>query len=365
MSQVVIASSPAIRKQILQALDECIIPALQYRQVLQVFAEPPFDFSQLQCRVERKKLLPDKQHDTLQVVQYWDEERMLTLRAPAMSFVYEGINYERVGVTTAMSHKMPRAVAARAVGITEIHLPAPAIITYPSHVPRSDGKPRAEVWPYETRYLQIKFMDEEVLVALAHRQIALRTITHNLEIRDSPLLQMGLLYLGELRQLQNRQGAQAQLLAFMWRLKHCLTHGKPQISNSYWPDVESSVTPLKSLAKSNKLSHDVIRYIQTHLHAPLTLETIAEYFGYSTFHLNRVFQQAQGTTVMRYVTILRVNAAKGLLVKTNERTSDVAILVGFSTAASFCNVFRKHTGLTPNEYRRRHALHLVNVDSDE
>ena len=68
---------------------------------------------------------------------------------------------------------------------------------------------------------------------------------------------------------------------------------------------------------------------------------------------------------MRYVTIQRINAAKGLLMQTNERISDVAILVGFATSASFCNVFRKHTGLTPNEYRRRHVLHLANVDSDE
>lgn len=365
MAQVVITSPPAIRKQILKALDDFIIPVLQYRQVLQVSADPPFDFSQLQCRVERKMLLPDKEHDNLQVVQYWEEEQMLTLRAPVLSFVYEGINYERVGVTTAMSRQMPKAAAERAVGVTEIHLPAPAIIGYPSHIPRSNGEPRAQVWPHEARYLLIKFLDRDVLVALAHRLVDLHTITHNLEIRDIPLLQMGQLYLGELQQLHNRQGAQAQLLAFMWRLKHCLLHGKPQISNSSWPGIEAMPSSVKSLDKKHRLSREVMRYVQTHLHAPLTLEAIASDFGYSTFHLNRIFQQTQGTTVMRYVTLLRVNAAKGILVKNNERTGDVANLVGFANAASFCNVFRKHTGLTPNEYRRRYTRHVMDVDSGE
>jgi AraC family transcriptional regulator of adaptative response / methylphosphotriester-DNA alkyltransferase methyltransferase len=81
---------------------------------------------------------------------------------------------------------------------------------------------------------------------------------------------------------------------------------------------------------------------------------IANRFHVSAFHLNRVFREAQGTTVMHYVTDLRIKSAQRMLRETDDRVNDIAQLAGFASATSFSTVFRKNTGLTPNQYRRQH-----------
>lgn len=243
-------SAPQIRKRILQALDEFIITALQQQRVVQILAVPPFDFSRVQHRVEQQALLPDKEQGPLQILQYWEKERMLALRFPSFSFVYQGINYERIGATSTLAQEANQNLA----GITEIHLPAPGVICYPAYSPRSDGAPRAEAWPHTAKYLKFKLMDEAVLTSLGERILGQSVSSHDIEIHDTMLLQMGLIYREELGQAENSQGSQAQLLAFMCRLRRYLLNNRIQVSNNCWPDLDnpkSSITrnQIKSLSK--------------------------------------------------------------------------------------------------------------------
>jgi len=343
--------APRIRKDMLKALDDYIIPVLQSQQVIQILAGPPFDFSAVQYHTERKQPLPAKEHGPLQIIRRWEKLGMVSVRDIAFGFVYTGVAYETIGITTALAWEMRAQGKEPPGGITVLRLPAPGIICYPPHIPRSSGH-RRKPWPDSTQVFCVKLMDGKVLVSLSDRGPHDNVSTHNLEIQDGALAQMGYLYLDERGQNNSLQSAQAQLLAFMSRLRRVMAQRTPHISNTCWVNPESLLNEsVCGGSKSLELCAKIIDYAQTHLHEPLSLEILSQKFGFSAFHLNRVFRQIHGTTIMHYITQLRIKAAQRIIIDTEERVGDVAKLVGFATPASFCNVFRKHTGCSPNEFR--------------
>ena len=93
-------------------------------------------------------------------------------------------------------------------------------------------------------------------------------------------------------------------------------------------------------------------YVQTHLDHNLSREVLAARFKISAVHLNRLFLQTEGVSVMRYVTLQRINAAKTMLSKGNESIEDIAHFVGFANGSSFGTVFRRCTGKSPRAFRK-------------
>lgn len=345
--------APRVRKQVLKALEEFILPALRTPGVLQVLAEPPFDFSQAEHWPVQRELLPDKEHAPLQMIRNWEQERLMTLSIPTFYFVYDGIGYEQVGMTKSLVARLASCQQAEQNGITQLRLPSPAFLCYPPYIPRSSGAPRAEPWPEAGRLLGIKLLEESILIFLNFRGTG-EPSTHNLEINDATIAQMTKIYMAELRH-GDKEGAQAQLLAMMCRLKRHVAEKTPGISNSCWvsPTVALPPSNIPVSSRNRELCRQLMEYVQTHLHMPLSLKLLAARLDVSAVHLNTIFKQTHGITVMRYVTQQRIIAAREIIAHNPERISDVAKLVGFANASSFCAVFHKHTGMTPNEYRHQ------------
>jgi AraC-like DNA-binding protein len=339
-----------IRKDILKVLDAAILPALRESSITQFLAEPPFHFGQIMHWPEQQKILPDKSKEC-QIIRMWPEEKLVALRDPVLRFVYQGVSFERIGITPEMAQQMKSA----ATGIGCVQIPAPGVICFGNHIPQSDGTLRADVWNGVTKSLLIKTMPECLLVSLCERSPQAVSATHNLEIRDATLLQMSKIYKDELRFPENEEGAQALLFSFMHRLKRYFQNNRPDIGNSAWVEFEYKDKKLSSLQlKNQEAARYMIEYMRTHLHQDLTLQKLASHFGLSVSHLNRIFRQSEGTSIMRYLTKLRMEAAKEIICKTSDRISEVAPLVGFTSVTSFSATFRKHTGHSPNQYRHLH-----------
>ena len=74
--------------------------------------------------------------------------------------------------------------------------------------------------------------------------------------------------------------------------------------------------------------------------------------NYNKDYIRRCFEQEIGKTPLEYLTLLRINQAKMLLVQsTFKSVSDVAEKCGFSDPLYFSTLFKKHTGLSPSKYR--------------
>lgn len=91
-------------------------------------------------------------------------------------------------------------------------------------------------------------------------------------------------------------------------------------------------------------------YIVSHLLTQFTLDEIAFFCRYSTFHFAREFQKATGFSVMEFVRNERINAACNELVS-GRNILDIALKYGFDTHTGFTNAFFRYTGCNPSNYR--------------
>ncbi len=94
-----------------------------------------------------------------------------------------------------------------------------------------------------------------------------------------------------------------------------------------------------------------MEYICAHIGEHLTLESIAETACMSRTYYCSVFKTLNGITPWEYVNIKRIDSARALLRDTDSLILDIAMRCGFNNSANFNRIFKKTTGLTPQQYR--------------
>ena len=83
----------------------------------------------------------------------------------------------------------------------------------------------------------------------------------------------------------------------------------------------------------------------------LSLGQVAKAVNTSTFHFCKLFKKATGLNFTDYVSRLRVEKAKNLLLNLNLRVGEIAYQVGFQSLTHFNRVFKRITGQSPTTYR--------------
>ena len=81
------------------------------------------------------------------------------------------------------------------------------------------------------------------------------------------------------------------------------------------------------------------------------LNETAQAVGYSKSYMCRRFSEEMGMTVMQYITLLRMDKAKELLLNTDNSVSEIAELLYYNDLTRFCKTFKKYTGQSPTQYR--------------
>jgi YesN/AraC family two-component response regulator len=109
---------------------------------------------------------------------------------------------------------------------------------------------------------------------------------------------------------------------------------------------------------SNKNRYDIIvekvkNYLEANYHKHDTsLEGVSEYIGMSYCHLSVIFKRVTGKTFMEYLTQLRIEKAKNLILSTNMLFYEIADAVGYESPTYFSEVFKKRIGMSPTGYRK-------------
>lgn len=85
----------------------------------------------------------------------------------------------------------------------------------------------------------------------------------------------------------------------------------------------------------------------------LSLVAIAEKVRINPSYLSTLFIQSQHISLTDYLNEYRIQKAKQLLDITNISAKEVGYQVGFHTAQNFNRVFKRYTGVTPGQYKRR------------
>ena len=85
----------------------------------------------------------------------------------------------------------------------------------------------------------------------------------------------------------------------------------------------------------------------------IAIDSVAKQVGISPRHFKRRFKSATGESPLNYLQRVRIEAAKKRLETTRENMNEITWQIGYEDSSSFRRLFKKHTGLSPREYREK------------
>jgi AraC-like DNA-binding protein/ligand-binding sensor protein len=94
-------------------------------------------------------------------------------------------------------------------------------------------------------------------------------------------------------------------------------------------------------------------FIQEHQSEELSLGRVAKAVHTSTFYFCKMFKRTTGLHFTQYLSRVRIEKAKNLLLNPNLRVSEIAYEVGFQSLTHFNRVFKKVVGQSPTTYRKQ------------
>lgn len=108
------------------------------------------------------------------------------------------------------------------------------------------------------------------------------------------------------------------------------------------------------MTPTEKKMYAVASYIHTHYTEELSLEMLAQKFFISSYYLSHQFKDVTGFTLTDYIQMTKVRNVQAMLINTSIPITEAALNCGFNSFSQFNRVFRKHIGLSPSQYRKRH-----------
>jgi AraC-like DNA-binding protein/ligand-binding sensor protein len=147
------------------------------------------------------------------------------------------------------------------------------------------------------------------------------------------------------------------------QLKDAYFHSRTLAPQQYTAIVkllEIFATHISTLANEIVVQEDeaespMIRRARAYIHAnqadPIDLDQVAKAMHVSTFYFCKMFKKGTGLTFTDYLSRVRVEKAKTLLLNPHLRISEIAYDVGFQSLTHFNRMFRKIVGESPTHYR--------------
>ena len=129
---------------------------------------------------------------------------------------------------------------------------------------------------------------------------------------------------------------------FMIKLLSSFAEHLSMISNHVVVRHENAEPPVITRAK---------QYIQENQAEELSLGQVARAVNMSTFYFCKMFKKVMGINFTDYVSRVRMEKAKNLLLNPNLRISEIAFAVGFQSLTHFNRIFKKILGQSPTDYR--------------
>lgn len=105
-----------------------------------------------------------------------------------------------------------------------------------------------------------------------------------------------------------------------------------------------------STAYNNHFIH-MVRYINNHYMKDITIGDVSTHLGLSSNYASQLFKKETGSTYTKYLTNLRMEKAKTLLMQTDFSINEICEQVGYNDYFYFLKIFKKHFGISPGKYK--------------
>jgi transcriptional regulator GlxA family with amidase domain len=116
-----------------------------------------------------------------------------------------------------------------------------------------------------------------------------------------------------------------------------------------------AIVPMKTEHSDDAIS-SAQQWLHENFHRTFPLEAPAHYVAMSPRNFMRRFKQATGDSPLTYLQKLRISAAKRLLESDHRTVQEISDAVGYQDVAFFRELFERHTGVAPSEYRRQFGV---------
>lgn len=127
---------------------------------------------------------------------------------------------------------------------------------------------------------------------------------------------------------------------------HCIDHLKIAL-------FEQQATAIPTAKQQEeRVITAITRYLQSHLAEEISLTVLADQFHLNAQYISQLFKNEIGVGFLGYLTHIRIERAKQLLLATSLSVAEVAEQSGYGDYRVFTKVFKKTEGLTPSQYRR-------------
>lgn len=121
-----------------------------------------------------------------------------------------------------------------------------------------------------------------------------------------------------------------------------------------WCETAGDAAPAGWQVLDDRHVADALRLLHDRPGDPWSAESLAERVGLSRSHLNARFTELVGHAPMTYLADWRMTVAAERLLTTKDTLEAIATDIGYSSPFSFSAAFKRHTGMSPRDYRQQH-----------
>ena len=108
----------------------------------------------------------------------------------------------------------------------------------------------------------------------------------------------------------------------------------------------------KDSQQKDRMIVSITKYLQNHLQEDVSLNVLAQEFHLNAQYISQLFKSEIGVGFLTYLTNIRIEHAKKLLLSTADAISDISDQCGYNDYRVFTKVFKKKEGITPSQFRR-------------
>lgn len=98
------------------------------------------------------------------------------------------------------------------------------------------------------------------------------------------------------------------------------------------------------------------KFIDENYMKDIRLDDVADHVNISSFYFSRIFKKYEGKNYIQYLTKIRMEKAKEMIINNEVSIKEVAMEVGYSDQNYFSKAFKKYTKLSPSEFARQYNL---------
>lgn len=117
--------------------------------------------------------------------------------------------------------------------------------------------------------------------------------------------------------------------------------------------IDKSCEQMRAMEETRTVMDTIVSYIDKNLDKEITRENLAELVYLTPDYISKLFRRKTGMSFGEYIQRRKIQEAQNLLENTDMSIGDVALCVGFSSFSYFSKTFKKITGMTPGDFRKK------------